>query len=91
MSASAPRMIDEKDASLSDLLDRAEHGEAITISRHGRPVAQLIPTAPESGDVEEARKAVARLLELPAELARSGVQSCTIEEILALRHEGHKY
>ena len=89
MSASPSRTIDEKDASLSDLLHRAEHGEALTISRHGRPVARLIPTAPEHGDVEEARKAVARLLELPAESARFGVQAFTIEEVLALRHEGH--
>ena len=28
---------------LSQLLARVEHGEEITISRHGRPVARLVP------------------------------------------------
>ena len=30
---------------LGELLDRAERGESITITRHGKPVAQLIPVA----------------------------------------------
>lgn len=30
--------------SLSSLLDRVEQGEEIVITRHGRPVAKLIPT-----------------------------------------------
>jgi prevent-host-death family protein len=40
---------------LAELLDRVEKGERITITRHGRPVAQLIPPmgAPER-TVEEA-------------------------------------
>jgi prevent-host-death family protein len=28
---------------LADLLDRVERGERITITRHGRPVAELVP------------------------------------------------
>jgi prevent-host-death family protein len=31
---------------VSELVDRAEQGEAITVMRHGRPVAQLVPAAP---------------------------------------------
>ncbi len=31
---------------LSQLLDQVEKGEAITITRHGRPVAVLAPVAP---------------------------------------------
>ena len=27
---------------LSDLLDRVEHGEGLTITRHGKPVAKLV-------------------------------------------------
>ena len=40
---------------LAELLDRVEKGERITITRHGRPVAQLVPPmgAPER-TVEEA-------------------------------------
>ena len=30
---------------LSELLQRAERGEEITITRHGRPVARLVPIA----------------------------------------------
>ncbi|HEX9886324.1 MAG TPA: type II toxin-antitoxin system prevent-host-death family antitoxin [Longimicrobiales bacterium] len=30
---------------LAELLDRVESGERITITRHGRPVADLVPTA----------------------------------------------
>jgi prevent-host-death family protein len=30
---------------LAELLDRVEHGESLTITRHGRPVAQLVPVA----------------------------------------------
>lgn len=28
---------------LAELLDRVEHGESVTITRHGKPVAQLVP------------------------------------------------
>jgi prevent-host-death family protein len=28
---------------LSSLLDRVEHGEEVRITRHGRPVARLVP------------------------------------------------
>jgi prevent-host-death family protein len=40
---------------LAELLDRVQKGERITITRHGRPVAQLVPPlgAPER-TVEEA-------------------------------------
>ena len=38
---------------LPDLLDRVERGELITITRHGRAVAQLVPVEPPSR-VEEA-------------------------------------
>ena len=30
---------------LGTLLDRAEHGEEITITRHGKPIARLVPNA----------------------------------------------
>lgn len=33
----------EAKARFSELLDRAEAGEQVTISRHGRPVAKLVP------------------------------------------------
>lgn len=35
---------------LAQLLDRAERGERITITRHGRPVAQLVPAGHTAAD-----------------------------------------
>jgi prevent-host-death family protein len=49
---------------LSRLLDQVERGETITITRHGRPVARLIPIAGSSRD--ERRRAIAELKELRA-------------------------
>ena len=43
---------------LGDLLDRVEHGEAITITRRGKPVARLVPV---DQDGEDALRAVAEL------------------------------
>lgn len=37
----------EAKAKLSSLLDRAARGEEITITRHGKKVARLVPAAPE--------------------------------------------
>jgi prevent-host-death family protein len=72
---------------LSELLDRVENGEQIVITRHGRPIARLIP---EGGhDKTAARAAVARLFALGERLARQGVD-LTDEEIRALRDEGRR-
>jgi len=45
---------------LGTLLDRVERGEEIVITRHGKPVARLVPS---SGSIhrEEARAAAKRL------------------------------
>ena len=47
---------------LSHLLDQVERGETITITRHGKPVARLIPIAGSSRD--ERLRAVTELKEL---------------------------
>ena len=44
---------------LPQLLERVEHGETITITRHGKPVARFVPAVPtaprpEIADVIEA-------------------------------------
>lgn len=36
----------EAKARFSELLDRAEAGEELTIHRHGKPVAKLVPVKP---------------------------------------------
>jgi len=45
---------------LGSLLDRVQDGEEIVITRHGRPVARLVPNA-GSTDREQARAASERI------------------------------
>jgi prevent-host-death family protein len=45
---------------LSALLDRAERGEEIVITRHGKPVARLAPCS-AAVDQESAKAALARI------------------------------
>ena len=47
---------------LGSLLDRVERGEEIVITRHGRPVAKLVPNF-NSIDREQAQAAAARIRE----------------------------
>lgn len=52
--------------SLSALLDLIERGEEIVITRHGKPVAKLVP--PDSGrERDTARRAARRIRTLAAE------------------------
>ncbi len=46
---------------LSDLLERVERGERFTITRHGKPVAQLTPI--DRRDPEAIKDAIAKLKE----------------------------
>jgi prevent-host-death family protein len=47
---------------LGQLLDQVERGEEITITRHGKQIARLVPVKP-SFNREEARAAVRRIRE----------------------------
>lgn len=47
---------------LPALLERVGRGETITITKHGRPVARLVPVG--NTDVERRREAIARIKEL---------------------------
>jgi len=67
---------------LSALLDRVEQGDEVTITRHGRPVARLVPV--RDFDREEAKVLIERLL---SEAKASGARA-TFEEIKAWRDEG---
>jgi len=56
---------------LSELLDRVENGERITITRYGRPVAELVP-AGDSPAVTTA-EAIERILETRERRTLGGV------------------
>ena len=47
----------------SELLEKVESGEQITITRHGTPVARLVPVK-EKATAEERRDAIERIAKL---------------------------
>jgi prevent-host-death family protein len=57
---------------LGRLLDRVHAGEEITITRHGEPVAKLIP-APNGGS-EEADRALAAMKRIRETLVKKGTK-----------------
>ena len=69
---------------LPQLLDEVERGETIIITRHGRPIARIIPEAHQRQ--EEIDQAIDDIKELGKENGKASV-----EEILSLIREGCKY
>ena len=69
---------------LPRLLDEVERGETIVITRHGRPIARIVPEADRRQ--AEIDAAIARIQE-----RRTRAGRVTPEELLSARHEGHKY
>lgn len=72
---------------LAELLARVELGERILITRHGKPVAELVPPAPH--DPQRIRDAMERLRVVRAKLGKRGIKF-TREEIVAWVSEGRK-
>ncbi len=72
---------------LSELLDRVEKGEQIVITRHGRPIARLVPE--HELDRTTARAAVGRLVALGDRLTGRGV-NLSDAEIKRLRESGRR-
>ncbi len=69
---------------LSELLDRAARGESFVITKHGHPVARLVPGGQQ--DLERVAAAVERLKSF-----RGKLKGVTIDEILTDEHEGHRF
>ena len=69
---------------LPQLLDEVERGETLIITRHGRPIARLVPE--KSRRQQEIDEAIAAIREL-----RKHTKRVTIEEIISARDEGRKY
>ena len=68
---------------LPRLLDRVARGESLTITRHGKPVARLVPVA---GDRERAQAAATRIVE-----RRKNLKRVPLADLIATIHEGHRY
>ena len=58
---------------LSDLLEKVEAGEEITITKHGAPVAKLVPIRKEVS-VEERAAAIRRIQTLANGLSLGGLK-----------------
>lgn len=69
---------------LPRLLDAVERGETIVITRHGRPIARIVPE--REVRQAETRKAMERI-----DAFRKTMPRLSVEDILSARHEGHKY
>lgn len=69
---------------LPRLIKAVEQGATVVITRHGKPVARLVPF--ENRDRADVAAAIERLKALRRRMPR-----IPLEELLAARHEGHKY
>ena len=80
------RNIDDYEAKthLSRLLDRVAQGESSTITRHGHPVARLVPA--EDDDRKRAERAARRITARRRRLKRTSVA-----ELIGSIHEGHRF
>lgn len=68
---------------LPELLNRVARGEHLTITRHGKPVARLIPVVT---DRERAQEALDHIAEL-----RRHIKLAPLAELMATVHEGHRH
>lgn len=69
---------------LPQLLDDVERGETVVITRHGRPIARLVPEADRrQAEIDEAMEGIRAL--------RKRTGRIPLSELLSARHEGHKY
>lgn len=63
---------------LSELLEKVEAGEEITITKHGAPVAKLVPVKKEASR-EERVAAITRIQKLARGLSLSGL---TVKDLI---------
>ncbi len=71
-------------AHLPQILDEVERGETIIITRHGRPIARIVPEA-------DSREAATRRTMERIRAFRQTMPRLSAGEIFSARHEGHKY
>lgn len=76
----------EAKAHLAQLLSAVERGESIAITRHGKPIARLVPVRAQ--DRNSRRAAVERFRARRSTWKGAGM---SVEEILAARHDDHRH
>ncbi len=75
----------DAEAHLARLLSAVERGESFAITRHGKPIAHLVP--PAATDPASRAAALERFRKRRAAWPKARF---SIDEILAARHEGHR-
>ncbi len=56
---------------LSEVLDAVEHGQTVIVTRHGKPIARILPS--QDAEREEVSRAVKSLLNFPRKRLPKGV------------------
>lgn len=78
---------------LPKLLERVKKGERFVITKHGQPVAELVPVS--GSEPERIKKAIDDLKELRTGLKQRGVRLQDLlgkgESIRDLAHRGHRF
>ena len=74
----------EAKAKWAELLDQVERGHTVRITRRGKTIARLVPEADRRA--AEIAEAIRDLKALSQTFGKA-----PLEEVLASRHEGHKY
>jgi len=69
---------------LPQILDEVERGQTVRITRHGRPIARIVPEF-------DRRQAEVDQVITNLQALRSRIASTSVDELLAWRHEGHRY
>jgi prevent-host-death family protein len=68
------------------ILDKVEKGESVTVSRHGKAIARIVPIPPSEDERRERiERAMANIREI-----RKRTKPVSIEEILSARDEGRR-
>ena len=70
-------------AQFSELLDEVERGETVVITRHGKPIAWIVPD--EEARLARFDSAVERM-----NARRKQNKPATVEEIIAWKNEGRR-
>ncbi|HWG04696.1 MAG TPA: type II toxin-antitoxin system Phd/YefM family antitoxin [Beijerinckiaceae bacterium] len=73
----------EAKAHLPALLDQVERGETLVITRHGKPIARIVPEP--DGRKEKIDRVIAEIEEF-----RKTMPRISLTEILSARREGHR-
>ncbi len=76
----------EAKSKMAELLRCAEFGEVVAITRHGKPIAHLIPAPNE--EVASRKKALIKLRELRQRIQPTGIST---EEVLEFIREGRRW